>query len=142
MSGMIYWAEREQEIPLPVETGAGGQQYRQSGATYRVLAHTARLTIPLVNDWLYGLLSTDAAIAAIVGNRIYEEERPQGSALPALVYQSLSGVPVSVIGGEVIYSNLIYLVKGITTGASSFPVRALMNRVDERIHQSQHIAVS
>lgn len=40
---------------------------------------------------LYSLLAGDAAIAAIVGTRIYPNFIPQDADLPALIYQQISG---------------------------------------------------
>jgi hypothetical protein len=38
------------------------------------------------------LLVDDGSVAALVGNRVYPVQRKQGSALPAVVYQQITGV--------------------------------------------------
>ncbi len=141
MAGTIYWAERESEISYP-ETDPGGQKYRHFGATYRVLGKAAALTIPTVNTWLYETLSADAVVAATFGDRVYEADIPQGTAYPALVYQFMSGVPVSVIGGETVFTNMVYLIKGIAKGNSTIPLETAMNQADTLVHRTESVAVA
>lgn len=141
MAGTIYWAERETEIAYP-EVGTGGEKYRHYGATYRVYAVSASLTIPTVNEWLYGLLSADATITSTFGTRIHEGDIPQGVAYPALVYQFISGVPSAGIGSETIFTNMIYLVKAVLQGNSTVSVQAAMNRADALIHRTESVAVA
>jgi hypothetical protein len=45
------------------------------------------------------LLAT-GAVAAIVGTRVFPGSRPQASALPALVFNTISGAPVYTDDGE------------------------------------------
>lgn len=45
----------------------------------------------MIETALYSILSGDADIAAMVSTRVYPLERPQKSALPAIVYRRVSG---------------------------------------------------
>ena len=40
---------------------------------------------------IVALAKADAAVAALVGARVYPQHRPQGTALPALVYRRIAG---------------------------------------------------
>ena len=49
---------------------------------------------------LYAALAVNAALAAIVGNRIYPDAIPEDKAPPAVVYQRANTRPVTTIGGQ------------------------------------------
>lgn len=54
---------------------------------------------------VYTLLAADAGVAALVGTRIYPGALPQGTALPALVYQHIDTVdlePITAAAGGLI----------------------------------------
>lgn len=46
---------------------------------------------------IYALLSRDSSIGAMVSDRIYDVEIKQGSALPAVAYSLISGVPRNTV---------------------------------------------
>lgn len=52
----------------------------------------------MLEQRLYAHLSADADVSALVGSRIYPLVMPQGAALPAIVYQRISGVPANHAG--------------------------------------------
>lgn len=142
MPGTIYWAEREAEFEYD-ETDDAGNVYQHLGATYRILAQSEAMQIPLVNQWLYETFSEDATIAATVGTRIYRRRIPQGAAFPALVYQHMGGVPVMpVIGSVILYSNLVYAIKVVGRGSSNVALQAAVNRIDELIHRTELVEVA
>lgn len=46
---------------------------------------------PSLEAWLFTFLTTDEAVAEIVGTRVYEEVVPQGAAYPAITYTTIGG---------------------------------------------------
>lgn len=53
-----------------------------------------------MEEALIARLLADAPVAAIAGTRVYPGARPQGSALPAIVVNTISGAPVYDDQGE------------------------------------------
>lgn len=51
-----------------------------------------------VEKKLYEALKASAELAALVGDRIYPAQIPQGTELPAVVYHRVSGVPYNHLG--------------------------------------------
>lgn len=51
---------------------------------------------------LYDALSGDAAVAALVGTRIYPEVRPEESALPAVAFVRIGTQPINTIHGTIL----------------------------------------
>ena len=47
----------------------------------------------MLEEKLYTRLSTDSAVKALVGTRIYPLAAPQDAAMPNIAYQRISGVP-------------------------------------------------
>lgn len=66
--------------------------------------------------WIYAKLTGSAALTALVGGavapRITDAPAPQGQASPYVTYQNQTGLPLRVVGGIRIWSNLTYLVWG------------------------------
>ena len=72
----------------------------------------------ILEDWLYSLLSTTAALTALVGPQIYNWRAPQGTPLLYLVYQSDSGADESSIGGLDRATKASYQIKAVTQDQS------------------------
>ena len=54
----------------------------------------------MIETALYTLLDNDAGLAAIVGDRIYPVEAPEGAARPLLVYSVVSSVSEPAFGAD------------------------------------------
>ena len=54
----------------------------------------------MIESTVYSTLSGASAVSSLVGSRIYPLVRPQGDALPAIVYQRISTVPVNSLDGD------------------------------------------
>jgi hypothetical protein len=53
----------------------------------------------MIGVQLYALLSANAGVAALVGDRIFPQVMPQGGQLPALVYAVVDDVPENTLTG-------------------------------------------
>lgn len=87
--------------------------------------------------WLYQRLATDTGaggVSTLVGGRIYRDLAPQNAALPAVVFNSESSIPVNGNGGARIMGNQLWLVKVIGEGDSYATIRPVADRVDARLH--------
>lgn len=59
---------------------------------------------------LFDALRLDAGVAALVGARIYPYERPQGSALPAIVFGRTQTTPITSIHGTVLATRTMFAI--------------------------------
>ena len=70
-----------------------------------------------IEDALYSLLAASGAVASHVGDRIYPVVRPQNSALPAIVYQQISGPRSHAMDGP---SSLVESTWQVSCWAASY----------------------
>ena len=64
-------------------------------------------------------LRSSAAVSALVGPRIYEDEAPQGAALPFVVLELVGGQDRHAIGsGALVLSRPVLAVRAVTEGTS------------------------
>lgn len=54
-----------------------------------------------VGEIIYALLTAAPSVTALVATRVYPNELPQGSELPAIVYTVVSDVPESSLDGSI-----------------------------------------
>lgn len=102
------------------------------------------MSAPVLNEitrtevWLYQTLSTNAAITAIVGARIYAGVMPpEVDDYPALVFQWISGLDdLHTMDRTRSWGASRYLVKGITEGRSALPLQSLMDLVDRALERA------
>ena len=90
--------------------------------------------------WIYGALAADTALVAVVGARIYVDLAPQTTpptATPYVVWQMQSATDLMVIGGIRVWSNAVYLVRGVdkslTWGGNS---KTMADRIDAALHRA------
>lgn len=83
--------------------------------------------------WLYGKLSGDATLTALIGGavspRLYSDLAPAGAVYPMVVFAALSGVPVAGVGPAIIMWNEIYAVKTIGQGAPLTSLETIADRI-------------
>lgn len=54
----------------------------------------------MIEATIYATLKNDAGVTALVSSRIYPVVMPEGTALPAVVYQRISTNPVASLDGD------------------------------------------
>lgn len=91
--------------------------------------------------WLYGRLTADAALGAVVSTRIYNTRRPADSAFPLVVYQLQTARDVTFLGAVRVWANLTYLVRGIVAvfdaneqGSFEGAGKTIADRIDVALH--------
>jgi hypothetical protein len=93
--------------------------------------------ILVAHSWLDTTLRADAALAAIVGTRIYEGVAPQGTAYPFVVFQTLSTLDYKpAAGGARVWTACEIMVKVIVEGESYSPASAAYDRIDALIKRA------
>lgn len=83
-------------------------------------------------------LKADAAVGALVGDRIYEEEAPSDASKPFVIFFLQTGDDRGQVGREQrLFSRPLYCVKAISEGASFAAADAIMDAVDAALTGSR-----
>jgi hypothetical protein len=91
-----------------------------------------------IDRFLYTSLAADTALAAVVSTRIYADLAPQTPTIvtPYVIFTMLSATDLMVIGGNRVWANSLYLVKGVdkslTYGGS---LKTIADRLDAVVHR-------
>lgn len=94
------------------------------------------IEIVFVNQWLYTLLSGDATMTSLVGNRIYDSIAPVGVAFPLVLFNFQGGSDVSVVGGVRVMNSGLYQVKAVVQSGSNASALPIANRIDALLHRA------
>ena len=77
---------------------------------------------------IYGVLSNDADVTALVGSRIYPIEAIQSASVPYVVYQTVVGIEDKVKGRDSVIKNYRMQIDGFA--ATKSDVSNLMVKID------------
>lgn len=89
----------------------------------------------LVGDtWLYATLTGDAALMAEVTD-VHSTSRPQGSQLPAVVFEWLAGRDVTYVNGIRVWHSGVWIVKAVAQTSSWSDLDAAAERIDALLHR-------
>jgi hypothetical protein len=88
-------------------------------------------TVEVVEPWIWATLHGDAALAALVGERIVNALEDVEVATPYVVFTLASPRDIQVTGGVRTEVEAIYDVKAVTKGASWSAVAPIARRLDE-----------
>lgn len=91
-------------------------------------------TVDVIEAWLYDTLSSDAALTALVGDRVVGTLAPGDVPTPYVVFFLSSASDVSAVPTIRIQVDAIYTVKAVGDGAAWGQVRDIAARVDELLH--------
>lgn len=79
-------------------------------------------------------LRASVALTALVGTRIYPEFAEQGATYPLVVYSLISSPDRNAIGADRrMFTEPLFLVKGIASGTSWVTVSAIADAIDEAL---------
>jgi len=102
------------------------------------------LNEPVAADqWIYSTLKADTALTALIGGaanpRIYNEQAPQngtnGPTYPFVIYQMQSAVDLMWVGPRRVWSDMLYLVRGVAeTSSYGGSLLTIAERIDEDLH--------
>lgn len=83
-----------------------------------------------IRTWLYGVLSGDAALVALVGaGGIHANQLPQVQIYPCLLFSLQSGVDINSLGERGLV-NQLWQIQAINVGESSAALGPAMARID------------
>jgi hypothetical protein len=93
-------------------------------------------------SWIWQTLANDTTLAngsppstPGIGKRIHNGRAPQGEKFPLVIMQLLSpGNDLIVVGGQRIWSDMLWLVKVVNEGTSTAPIEASADRIDALLH--------
>lgn len=92
-------------------------------------------TVSVAEAWLLDVLAGDATLVGLVGSRFVSTLAPVGNlALPCVSWSLMSSRDITAVGGEIIDTESIYLVKAIVMGASWTPAEPIADRIHTLIH--------
>ena len=84
--------------------------------------------------WIYGSLSGNAEITAIVGTRIYSDyvpEAPASRTYPYILYGYLGGADVDGLGTARFATLPLFQIRVVTRGRPDVSVRKVAKRIDD-----------
>ena len=103
---------------------------------------TIQTAVGLAEQFLYQQLSTDAALAALVGTNIFARVIPEGVAYPAVVYQLYSSVDGIGSGFSYYLTTSMYVVRAADRVGSIAGLDAIMYRIRQLLHGQASIILA
>jgi hypothetical protein len=97
---------------------------------------SAGLEASAAEEFIYGTLTGDATLTALVTGGVWNTQAEQGSVYPLLLYQFMSGLDYAAVGAERVWTNLIYMVKVIADTADFSVMNAAVARIDQLLHRA------
>lgn len=88
------------------------------------------IELPRIEQWLYGVLASDAAVQALIGTRVYAYLAPQGAKLPYVVFSYQGGHDVRGVGPGRVMVSAIYQVKAVGEGGSFAGLKPIVDALD------------
>jgi hypothetical protein len=83
----------------------------------------------IAEEFFYTLLANDAALQALVGNRVYSGTAPEGSAYPLVQFSFEGGRDVQEVAGHPIMIDELYVVKAVGKGNRLDTLKPIYERV-------------
>lgn len=90
-------------------------------------------------EWLYGLLSADATLVALINGRVYRHVAPQGAARPFLVAGYLAGSDVMTVSTARIMSSLVCTVRAVGLATQYGTLVSIADRADTLLHAASGV---
>jgi hypothetical protein len=92
-------------------------------------------------QWLYGRLTGDTALTAVVSTRVWNTRRPSGGTFPAVLFQLQPGgnEDLTLLGAVRVWAKMTYLVRGIVEvfdpqGSFEGNSKTIADRIDAVLH--------
>lgn len=86
--------------------------------------------------WIYSLLSTDAELAAIVGERIFIDEAPEGTSYPLILMQQIDSVPVKNAFADILMEGEQWQIKPVDRATKYGRVNQMAARIEALMHKA------
>lgn len=92
-------------------------------------------TVEIADTWLYGTLSADGALAALVGDRVSGTLSGTPLGTPYVTFLCQSAVDILGVGGQRISVDTLYEVKGVAQASSWDDVLPIARRISVLLHR-------
>lgn len=94
-------------------------------------------TAELIETWLQSTLGGDATLSGLVNGAFVSTLAPVGNLdLPCVSWSMFSSRDITAVGGDLIDTDSIYLVKAIVMGASWVTAAPIANRIHTLINRA------
>lgn len=91
--------------------------------------------VTTVDTWIYGTLSVDAGLLALVSTRIYLDVAPEGASFPFVVFQLQTPErDLVTLGARRVWSTGMWLVRGVDKATSFTTLKSIEARIDALLH--------
>ena len=84
--------------------------------------------------WLYTALSANTTLTGIVSTRIYADVAPTTAAFPLVLYAQLSATDLRPMGPARIFTNMLYVVRGVGETASKAALEGIADAIEAALH--------
>lgn len=99
--------------------------------------------IETIDKWIYQTLSADAALTAIVGNRIYTELAPQLVDQPMVIYHQQSpSTDLMEVGQRRVWTQGRWMVKLVGRTQSFVDLYSAFDRIETLLHRADGVVGS
>lgn len=92
--------------------------------------------LPRIERWIYNALISDAQAAAVIADRVFSDQAPEGAAYPFVVFNFQFGEDVNGVGACRVLSKSTYQVKVIAREDDD-NTRLVADRIDEVIGKAK-----
>jgi hypothetical protein len=99
------------------------------------------MSILNADKWLYSVLTSDAALQALVSDRIYEDAAPALIYDPYVVFQFVNGINVSNFSVDKIMDDEVWIVKAAAKGNDYTVLEPIDKRIGELLHKASGTGV-
>lgn len=87
--------------------------------------------------WIHATLLADAALVALVGARIYRDEKPEGIAYPFVVMQLIDSVPVQNAFKDRLMDGERWQVKAVNKATNYTTTNSIAARIEAALHKAR-----
>jgi hypothetical protein len=85
--------------------------------------------------WIHNALTTDATITGKVGNRVYRDSAPEGTAFPFVVYQLIDSLPVHNAFKDELLQNERWQIRVVDVGHDYTDLDTISDQVETLLHK-------
>lgn len=89
------------------------------------------------DTWMYGVLSADATMQSLVGDRIYIDEAEPEAAAPFVVIGFVDERETANAEAEIVMMQELWLVRAVAEGRDYGPCAPIIERVMQLLHKQQ-----
>lgn len=94
-----------------------------------------------VDQWLIGLLKSNATILNTVSNRIFSDVAPENATYPLVTISQVVCTPDQNMSGDKVMDEELWMVKATAEASSYRPIKLLVKAILETLHKASGVGV-